>query len=816
MSVGLWALIDRLFARPHASGLRIALGVAMLVAALMVSAGLADAGARPRPDLLTVGSVALTAPERDAITIRSSSVVADQGFGLVVTVTVRGDIERYLGQGDLERGSLMLILIPRSRRRAPAGIVDEGGGFAPEPFPVLDRSGKHITIKGGSVDAFKPEQVLRVGLGGQATVIRSGNHVVFNIPGGEVQQSGRIEVELFARSPVGPGQPGMRTWRKLLRARPAGLVSQNVDPTPPSCDQLTALRTQILDVLVRGLEPERRLQQQAEANLVEAVSDYAARGREIEGILGPRHGSKRLLRDELSRIAARIHHLGTEISGLERLLGRVNVQISSCAAPAATTPTAPQSPPATTTTTSLPPAAPAVQVVQTAPGLSEYMAPQPSLAVSPAQPQGVPLIDVNEDIRYQRFAGIGAAMTDSSAWLIYEQLAASDRLRLLQDLFGASGIHLNFLRVPMAASDFTMSPDPYSYDDLPAGQSDPSLSQFSIAHDLPYIIPALRAALAVNPGLQILANPWSPPGWMKANGSLDNINDQGTLLPSAYGPLADYFVKFIQAYGSNGVPINAITPQNEPRTSGSGTSYPGLTLPEPDEANFISHYLQPALQQAGLHPKIYGNDLSWDQLTYADSLSSGPAAGDLDGIAWHCYFGSPTVMSQLQQSAPGLDQIADECSPEIRNFGAPEYLISTLRNWASVVATWNLALDPQGGPHGTAYGCPGCTGVVTIDEQSHTVSFSSEYYQLGQVSAFVQPGAVRIDSPNFVTYGLNSSNIETVSSGLDDVAFLNPDGSRVLIAYNHSTAPISFGVQSDGNYFAYTIPAQAMTTFTWQ
>jgi len=280
--------------------------------------------------------------------------------------------------------------------------------------------------------------------------------------------------------------------------------------------------------------------------------------------------------------------------------------------------------------------------------------------------------------------------------------------------------------------------------------------------------------------------------------------------------IANYFVKFIQAYESNGVPINAITTQNEARTSGSGTSYPGLTLPEPDEATFISQYLQRALEQAGLHPKIYGNDLSWDQLTYADSLASGPAAGDLNGIAWHCYFGSPTVMSQLQQSAPGLDQIADECSPEIRNFGTPEYLISTLRNWATMVAVWNLALDPQGGPHGTAYGCPGCTGVVTVEEQSHAVSFSSEYYQLGQVSAFVQPGAVRIDSPNFVTYGLNGSNIETVGPGLDDVAFLNPDGSRVLIAYNDSTAPISFGVESDGNYFGYTIPPQAMTTFTWQ
>jgi glucosylceramidase len=172
-------------------------------------------------------------------------------------------------------------------------------------------------------------------------------------------------------------------------------------------------------------------------------------------------------------------------------------------------------------------------------------------------------------------------------------------------------------------------------------------------------------------------------------------------------------------------------------------------------------------------------------------------------------------MTQLHQTDPGLDQIVDECSPEIRAFGTPEFLISTLRNWASTVAVWSVALDPNGGPIQPGNNCGGCRGLVTIDEQSHTMTMRNEYYQLGQVSSFVQPGAQRIDSPNFVTYGVNGSNIETVSSGLDDVAFLNPDGSKVLVAYNNSTAPISFAVESDGRYFSYTIPAQAMTTLVW-
>jgi glucosylceramidase len=241
-----------------------------------------------------------------------------------------------------------------------------------------------------------------------------------------------------------------------------------------------------------------------------------------------------------------------------------------------------------------------------------------------------------------------------------------------------------------------------------------------------------------------------------------------------------------------------------------------MTLPEANEAQFIAQNLVPALRAAGLSPKIYGNDLSWDSYAYANALAADPSAGPLlAGIAWHCYFGSPTVMNQLHQTNPGLDQILSECSPEIRAFGTPEFLISALRSWASTVAVWSLALDPNGGPIQPYNNCYGCRGPVTIDEQTQTVTFRPEYYQLGQVSSFVQPGATRISSPSYVRYDVTSGNIETVSSGLDDVAFLNPDGSKVLVTYNNSSSRIPFGVSWHGSYFTYTIPPHAMTTFIW-
>ena len=455
-----------------------------------------------------------------------------------------------------------------------------------------------------------------------------------------------------------------------------------------------------------------------------------------------------------------------------------------------------------------------VRVVQTVGGYENLTA-LPGLSFSRTPPSDVALIPVNEAIHYQQFTGVGAAMTDSSAWLIHDQLSPAVGAQLIHQLFGADGLHLNFVRVPMGASDFTAGGAPYSYDDMPAGQSDPMLSQFSIAHDLPYIIPTLQQVLQVNPGIEVLANPWSPPAWMKADDSMNDF-DGGTLLDSAYEPFAQYFVKFMQAYEAQGIPIDAITPENEPALSWN-VGFPGMSWTASGQQAFISQNLGPALAAAGLHPKIYGNDLSWDQANNASALISGPAAGDLAGIAWHCYAGTPTAMSQLHQAFPNADQIVDECSPEIRPMNTAETLISAFRNWASTVSVWNLALNPNGGPvQAPNKGCTGCTGVVTISEQAHTVSYGQKFYQLGQVSKFVHPGAVRIDSPNFVSYTTDSNNWAAVTPGMDDVAFLNPDGSKVFIAYNNAPAATSFAVQTDRRYFTYRIPARAMTTFTWR
>lgn len=456
---------------------------------------------------------------------------------------------------------------------------------------------------------------------------------------------------------------------------------------------------------------------------------------------------------------------------------------------------------------------PKVHVVETTAKLSDRLKRLPDLRFGGAPPARVEVIQVNDQVRDQRVFGVGGAMTDSSAWLIHDELRPSARANLIDDLFGAGGDHLSFTLVPMGASDFTRTGRPYSYDDTPPGQSDPHLSHFSIAHDRAYIIPVLRQVLATDRRDELFAVPWSPPAWMKANDAANDDMARGTLLPSAYRPLASYFVKFLKAYASAGVPIAAVAPQNEPRAP---APYPSENFPEPTEAQWIADDLAPALHQAGLSTAIYGADVSWNASSYANALATSVAPSMLKGIAWHCYSGIPTVMSAMHASNPALNQLVTECAPRLSPFPIAEILIGSLRNWASSVTLWNLALDRKGGPvQPPNSGCGGCAGIVTIDEQNHSFTLSPAYYELGQVSRFVEPSAWRIDSNSFVSYYYHGGKSYGATRGIDDVAFENPDGTRVVVAYNNSAASTRFAIGWNDHYFTFSLPAGATVTFTW-
>jgi glucosylceramidase len=457
-----------------------------------------------------------------------------------------------------------------------------------------------------------------------------------------------------------------------------------------------------------------------------------------------------------------------------------------------------------------------VLVTQTSADLSQAMRSLPPRRFSPTVriARGVRVIDVDDTLRYQRFIGAGGGMTDSSAWLIWTQLAPAQRSRLMRLLFAVSGAHLSFLRVPIGASDYTADGVPYSYDDEPVGQTDPRLTDFSVAHDQPYILPALRFAQYLNPTLYLEGVPWSAPGWMKANDALDDHDHAGTLLPRDDAVFGRYLAAFVRAYRNQGVRVKGLAVQDEPNEP---NPYPGMQLTLPQEADLVARDIRPALRSAGLAVNVFGWDLSWGPPNAVGPLIDEARNGTLTGLAWHCYAGTPQFMSSAHRVAPRALQIVDECSSGSADaFATSELLISATRNWANAVALWNLALLPQGGPaQALGYGCEACTGVVSVDPQTGQYALSRDYYELAQFSRFIPPGAVRVSSPHFVSYGLRDYKT-VVSSGLDDVAFLDPDGTRVLFAYNTGPTAVSFAVRWDRSAFTYRIPPHATTTLRWR
>jgi glucosylceramidase len=373
-------------------------------------------------------------------------------------------------------------------------------------------------------------------------------------------------------------------------------------------------------------------------------------------------------------------------------------------------------------------------------------------------------IRVDDGLRYQKMDGFGASFTDSSAWLIWTKLTAAQRNQLMQNLFSPSGIGLNVLRQPMGATDFALSN--YTYNDLPAGQTDPDMNLFSIEHDRAYVIPVLQESLALNPNMRVMALPWSPPAWMKTNGSLNG----GGLKSQRHAALARYFVKFIQAYQANGIPVHLIALQNEPLFAGNG--YPTMFLTPAQEAEIIGRHLGPALEQAGLRTQILGYEHNWDVLYPERLLRNQSASRYIAGTSFHCYAGDrETAQSAIRQFFPSKDIWFTECTggawaPDFAaNLGwfMENLIIGATRNWAKSVVFWNIALDQAYGP--TNGGCPNCRGVVTIDWTTSpaTVRYEVEYYALGHASKFVVPGAYRIRSDSFGP------------GGVQTVAFKNPD-----------------------------------------
>ena len=411
---------------------------------------------------------------------------------------------------------------------------------------------------------------------------------------------------------------------------------------------------------------------------------------------------------------------------------------------------------------------------------------------------GSPVIEVSEAPAFQTIDGFGYCLTGGSAQLLH-QMEPGARARLLRELFAtdATNIGVSYLRISIGASD--LDDRVFSYDDLPAGQTDAPLAHFSLAPDQAHLIPVLKEILAISPNLKILGSPWSPPAWMKTNGETKG----GSLKPEFYDAYAQYFVKYLQQMKAAGIRLDAITMQNEPLHPGNN---PSLLMPAAEQAAFLKQSLGPAFRAAKLDTKIILYDHNADRPDYPISILNDKEARQyVDGSAFHLYAGPIEALSQVHDAHPDKNlyfteewvgsnsKFADNLTWHTKNL-----IIGATRNWARTVLEWNLAADPQQNPH-TPGGCSECLGAITI--AGNTVTRNAAYYIVAQASKFVRPGSVRISS--------------SLPAGLPNVAFRTPAGHHVLLVLNEGAAAQSFTIQYQGRALAATLPAGAVGTFVW-
>ncbi|GAA4494039.1 glucosylceramidase [Hymenobacter ginsengisoli] len=410
-----------------------------------------------------------------------------------------------------------------------------------------------------------------------------------------------------------------------------------------------------------------------------------------------------------------------------------------------------------------------------------------------------PTIVVDTTQTYQTMDGFGYALTGGSAQVM-SRMSAPARAALIKELFAtdSTSLGVSYLRISIGASDLDASV--FSYDDGPA---DPTLANFSLAPDQAALIPVLKEILAVNPAIKILGSPWSAPLWMKSN----NNSVGGSLLPQYYDAYARYFVKYIQGMQAQGIPIDAVTLQNEPLYGGNN---PSMMMQGSEQAAFIKNNVGPAFRAAGLSTKIiiYDHNPDSNGLQFVSTvLGDAGASPFVDGSAFHLYGGNIDALTgvhnafpsknvyftELWTQAPGTSSFSGDLAFHVQNLeiGAP-------RNWSRNVLEWNLASDQNFNPH-TPGGCDQCLGAVTINGDAVTRNVA--YYSVAHASKFVRPGSVRVAT--------------NVPGNLQNVAYKTPNGKRCLVVLNTSTTLQNFNIQYKGKVVSTSLYGGAVATYIW-
>lgn len=417
--------------------------------------------------------------------------------------------------------------------------------------------------------------------------------------------------------------------------------------------------------------------------------------------------------------------------------------------------------------------------------------------VLPSSTQGNLGIQIHANHQFQTIDGFGYTLTGGSAQLIWA-LAPTQRKALLNELFGTgkNSINISVLRIAVGASD--LDAQVFSYDDVPLGEKDENLAHLSLKASEKDLIPLMQAIKQINPSIKFMATPWSPPAWMKDN----QASKGGSLLPQYYGVYAQYLVKYLQSMKTLGLEMDYLTPQNEPLHPGNN---PSLLMLAGQQNEFIKNHLGPAFRKVGLKTKILAYDHNCDKPEYPIEILNDPITRQyVAGSAFHLYNGDISALGVVRKAHPDKEVYFTEQWTGAKgefagdfNWHIKNVIIGSLLNDAKTALEWNLANDPQWGPH-TPGGCTECKGAITIQTDG-TLIRNQAYYIVAQASKFIPTGSTRIE-------------MSGLPKGIIGVAALRPDKQVAVLLQNETKDIIKTSISYNSKQWGIEIPEEGVCT----
>lgn len=436
----------------------------------------------------------------------------------------------------------------------------------------------------------------------------------------------------------------------------------------------------------------------------------------------------------------------------------------------------------------------------------------PDLAMIKRSAGSGPAIEVFPDKKLQRIDGFGGCFNELG-WEALLSLSPDARKQVLEQLFSPEEANFTICRVPIGASDYALSY--YSYDDVP---DDFAMENFNIDRDRYILIPYLKAAMKIRPDLKLWGSPWSPPAWMKVNNHYalrtGPTNSPSSNLPPGENILnnatafkmedeylkayALYLTKYVQAYQKEGVDISAIHVQNEIIYA---PYWPSCTWRPEDLAWFIGKYLGPRFKQDNVPAQIWLGTINSPDPNYVRTvLNNKDAANFIKGVGFQ--WDGKKAIGAIHKEYPDLPlmQTESECGNGEKNWKSAEHTWSLiyqyLSNGANAYEYWNMVLDSSGrSSWGWAQNM-----LISVNRETKEVVYTPEFHLMKHLSHFVLPGAHRVEA----------------SGGTNHLAFLNPDGTIVLVVVNLEDSPETVTVGVGGCRFELPMKAKSFNTVTWK